>query len=612
MTNTATATGTDAHHNPVTSNQSMATVAAHGTTSALSLTKSALTIGYSVPGQTLNYNYLVTNTGTTTISAIAVSDNVIASVSCPDASLAPGDSETCTGNYTTTQTDVDTGSVTNTATATGTDPSNAPVTSNQSMATVPATTSASISIDKTTNGSDGLNIPAGAAVTWSYTVTNSGNVTLTHVTVTDNQVAASAINCGGGSNVIPSLAPGATLTCTATGTAVAGTYTNTGTATGTTPSSGSVQASDDSSYYGVQDLSVTKTANPTLTRTYDWSVAKTADPALIEQLTGGTANADFVVAATQAGHTDSEWLVTGTITVTNPNSDEAIAATVSDALNNGGTCLVNGSAFDPVAVAASSSATVNYVCTYASAPTSANGTNTATATWDRSAASTPHRSAAGQATFTFGTGTTGNPTMADQCILVTDAFDGGAATTLGSDCVGVDPVTETFAYTQPVTVPMTLTPPRVLSGTTVTPTAVSFVIPSAGAWTLALTPATNGHTLAFDKGTSGTLSVRVPVSATCQYQYDILKNGQFYEGAKTTISRCGGQPSCLTYPNTASLVPTGQSASASVEVCGAAATGAQTMTSWKTTSRASSPVGRAAAGCATRPPGSERTSRSRI
>ncbi len=159
--------------------------------------------------------------------------------------------------------------------------------------------------------------------------------------------------------------------------------------------------------------------------------------------------------ATQAGHTDSGWQVTGTITVTNPNSDEAITANVSDALNNGGTCLVNGSAFDPVTVAASSSATVNYVCTYASAPTSANGTNTATATWDRSATSTPHISATGQALFTFGTGPAGNPTSVDQCILVTDAFDGGPATTLGTDCVGVDPVTETFTYTQPVTVPMT-------------------------------------------------------------------------------------------------------------------------------------------------------------
>ncbi len=584
VTNTATASGTDPQHNPVTSNPSKAIVPARGATAALSLVKSALTGGYSVPGETLSYDYLVTNTGTTTISSIAVTDDHVApaDLSCPKSSLAPTSSETCTGTYKTTQVDVDTGSVTNTATASGTDPQHNPVTSNQSIATVPASSSPSISIDKTTNGSDGLDIPLGAAVTWAYRVTNSGNVTLTDVTVTDNMVAASAINCGGSSNVLPSLAPGSTVTCTATGTTVAGSYANTGTVTGTTPTSGSVQASDNSGYYGVQDLSVTKTADPTLTRTYDWSVAKRASPPLIERVTGGTATAGFIVTATQAGHTDGRWKVSGTITVTNPNSNETITAQVSDAVDNGGTCLVAGSSSDAVPVAASGAASVAYVCTYASAPTSANGTNTATATWDRSAADTPQGSATGNATFTFGTGSVGNPDKADQCILVTDTFNGGPATTLGTDCVGVDPVTDNFAYTQPVTVPMGLTTPATLPGTTITPTTVSFAIPSAGNWGLVLT-LLDGHTLAYVKGTSGTLSVRVPTSDTCQYQYDVLKNGQFYEGAKTTIPRCGGQPNCLTYPNTATLVPTGQSASASVETCGAAVTGAEGMSSWKTT-----------------------------
>ena len=61
----------------------------------------------------------MTNTGATTLSDIAVSDNLIASVSCPDATLAPGADENCTGSYTVTQADVDAGAVNNTAIAFG-------------------------------------------------------------------------------------------------------------------------------------------------------------------------------------------------------------------------------------------------------------------------------------------------------------------------------------------------------------------------------------------------------------------------------------------------------------------------------------------------------------
>ncbi len=46
-----------------------------------------------------------------------MSDSLISYVDCPDSSLAPGTSETCTGSYTVTQVDVDNGSMTNTATA---------------------------------------------------------------------------------------------------------------------------------------------------------------------------------------------------------------------------------------------------------------------------------------------------------------------------------------------------------------------------------------------------------------------------------------------------------------------------------------------------------------
>jgi len=87
---------------------------------------------------------------------------------------------------------------------------------------------------------------AGTVITYTYTVTNTGDVPLAKVTVTDPMAGLSAINCGGsGSNVIPSLAVGASETCTATykttaGDVKAGSITNVGTVTGTSPT-GSVK-----------------------------------------------------------------------------------------------------------------------------------------------------------------------------------------------------------------------------------------------------------------------------------------------------------------------------------------------------------------------------------
>ena len=59
-------------------------------------------------------------------------------------------------------------------------------------------------------------------VTWTYVVTNDGDVDLENITVTDNVL--------GDVCVIASLAAGAFTTCELTGTAAADQYTNTGAA----------------------------------------------------------------------------------------------------------------------------------------------------------------------------------------------------------------------------------------------------------------------------------------------------------------------------------------------------------------------------------------------
>ena len=78
-------------------------------------------------------------------------------------------------------------------------------------------------------------------VTWTYEVTNTGDVDLTNVRVTDDIL--------GSIGTIPLLSPGQNEILTATGVASAGQYSNLGSAIGTTPSGSEVSDQDPSHYY---------------------------------------------------------------------------------------------------------------------------------------------------------------------------------------------------------------------------------------------------------------------------------------------------------------------------------------------------------------------------
>src|SRR5207245_433482 len=84
---------------------------------------------------------------------------------------------------------------------------------------------------------------------------------------------------------------------------------------------------------------------------------------------GGSATFNYTVVATELGFVDSGWQVTGTIVVTNPNTFEAISASLAD-----GNCAITGGA-STFSVAASSSVSRTYLCTFGSNPNA--GTNTA-------------------------------------------------------------------------------------------------------------------------------------------------------------------------------------------------------------------------------------------
>ena len=226
---------------------------------ALSVAKSTTTANFSAAGASIPYSYTVTNTGNVTVtSAISVADNKIASVSCPAlpvGGLAPNASLVCTGTYTVTQTDVDAGSVTNIASA-KTGSTTSPTTS----VTVPASQAPALTIVKTSTSSSFA--APGATLSYSYKVTNSGNVTLTSaVAVADNKIAS--VSCP---SIGSGLAPGASITCTATTTTTqadvdAGGITNTASAKSgstTSPTTSLTVPANQSSALGL-----VKTANPT-------------------------------------------------------------------------------------------------------------------------------------------------------------------------------------------------------------------------------------------------------------------------------------------------------------------------------------------------------------
>ena len=225
-------------------------------------------------GDVINYTFTVTNTGNVSLSAVTLTDAKLSlsNVAVSPSTLAPGATGTASATYTITQADVNAGGIENTATVTGT-PSSGPLstvtdvsdagTDNNAVAiTNPEVTESpklngttdtnptndptvllitpapSIKLVKsiasiTDNGATGRGV--GDVINYTFTVTNTGNVTLTGVSLTDAKLSLS------NAAVSPAtLLPGGVGTATATYTITqadvnAGGIENTATVSGTPP-----------------------------------------------------------------------------------------------------------------------------------------------------------------------------------------------------------------------------------------------------------------------------------------------------------------------------------------------------------------------------------------
>jgi uncharacterized repeat protein (TIGR01451 family) len=200
-----------------------------------------------------------------------------------------------------------------------------------------------VDIEKATNGDDadttfGPAVPVGDTVTWTYVVTNTGELPIMPATVADSDpaltvVCEASLADAGGDEIIDIFLPGESVTCTATGAATAGNYENTATVSGPTalPTESCVCDPTDPATWPTDAASFAPnldpvTGEPITVDATDDSHYHGAAPAIdIEKDTNGVQSDEAPGEEIIAGST-----VTWTYEVTNTGTTALANATVTD------------------------------------------------------------------------------------------------------------------------------------------------------------------------------------------------------------------------------------------------------------------------------------------
>jgi len=206
------------------------------------------------PSGAVTWEYVVTNTGDVRLTDVQVTDDQEGAISCPDDTLRPGETMTCVlASQAPAEQDIPAGGFfyENLATVVGTPPTGSDVTdsdpSHYWVQEPIVTDLPTIDVEKATNGHDADAAPGpqlfqGDLVTWTYVVTNTGNVDLVNVAIVDD--VEGAVTCPK-----TTLAVGEAMTCTLNGTALEGQYANVATVTGQSSNGQQVQDADPSHYF---------------------------------------------------------------------------------------------------------------------------------------------------------------------------------------------------------------------------------------------------------------------------------------------------------------------------------------------------------------------------
>lgn len=187
----------------------------------------------------------------------------------------------------------------------------------------------------------------------------------------------------------------------------------------------------------VVDLVALKSANPSYSKTYGFAIDKTVDRHNAVGNYGGSATFNYGVAVTKDAGVNSNYTVSGEVTVFNPNDTTVSGVSVTDT-TLGAVCVVTGGSSS---ISALSQVTFNYTCDVsANATPTTSATNTAIVSWSQASIGSPSGSTTATAGYDFGSV---SPTVYGDCTTVTDQIGlrGGtpdAPVTLGTTCASTN------------------------------------------------------------------------------------------------------------------------------------------------------------------------------
>ncbi len=184
--------------------------------------------------------------------------------------------------------------------------------------------------------------------------------------------------------------------------------------------------------WSVRDVPyITKTVETSLTRTYPWTIEKTVSPEEHHLFDGDSDSSTYQVTVTKGAPVDSDWTVSGTITITNPG-DAVDILSVDDAIDASGGGTIDADVVCPGDFPMELGNDDTLVCTYSAAATESatanpfGASNTATFTYDLDG-NVDAGAVIEDVDFTDAT-----ITEVDGTVNVEDVFDGGTAEALGT------------------------------------------------------------------------------------------------------------------------------------------------------------------------------------